>query len=150
MQAAGADVRAETIKLLHNKGPKLDRVLLRLRQSLNAKETKVIKLKGAIGKNELPKGFDLIVNTGSLITSKDGEVFGDGESLIRYDVISHSPRLRAIDLALQLHDAMPGQKHEHSGKIDLNAGTLNAIISALPDELAKSVSDRLMELISSK
>jgi len=115
-QEVGMDVRQETVRLLQKKGPKLDKVLLRLRQALNANETKVIKLKGAITKDELPKGFDLIVNTGLVIEGKDGESFGNGESLVSYDVVAHGHRLKAVDLALQLHDAMPSLKHEHTGK----------------------------------
>ena len=115
-QEVGMDVRQETVRLLQKKGPKLDKVLLRLREALNANETKVIKLKGAITKDELPKGFDLIVNTGLVIEGKDGESFGNGESLVSYDVVAHGHRLKAVDLALQLHDAMPSLKHEHTGK----------------------------------
>ena len=48
MQEAGASVRADTIKLLNNKGPKLDRVLLRLRQALSAKETKFFQFQGSV------------------------------------------------------------------------------------------------------
>jgi len=114
-QEVGMDVRQETVRLLQKKGPKLDKVLLRLRQALNANETKVIKLKGAITKDELPKGFDLIVNTGLVIEGKDGESFGNGESLVSYDVVAHGHRLKAVDQALQLHDVMPSLKHEHTG-----------------------------------
>ena len=114
-EIADYNVRQKTIQLLQEKGPNLDKVLLRLRQALNAKETKVIKLKGAITKNELPKGFDLIINTGLVIENKDGESFGTGESLVSYDLIAHGHRLKAVDLALQLHDAMPSLKHEHTG-----------------------------------
>lgn len=112
---AAINARQETVKLLNEKGPKLNKVLLRLRQALNAQETKVIKLKGAVTKNDLPKGFDLIVNTGLLIEDKDGNQFGNGESLVKYDVVAHGHRLKAVDLALQLHDAMPNQKHELLG-----------------------------------
>ena len=57
----------------------------------------------------------------------------------------------AIKLCYQkFEDWSEKQRKEHSGKVDLNAETLNAIISAMPDELAKSVSERLGELISNK
>jgi len=48
MQDAGASVRADTVKLLNKKGPKLDRVLLRLRQALSAKETKFFQFQGMV------------------------------------------------------------------------------------------------------
>lgn len=112
-QEIGMDVRRETLSLLQKKGPKLDKVLLRLRQSLNAKETKIVKIKGAINEDELPKGFNLIGHSGLLTNTKDGDIFGTGESLVACDLIAHGHRLRAVELALQLHDAMPSQKHEH-------------------------------------
>jgi len=147
----GQDVRKETVKLLNEKGPKLDRVLLRLRQALNnAQETKLVKIKGGVSQAELPKGFDLIASTGLLSHGKDGDIFGDGESLIKCDMIAHGTRLRAIDLALQLHDAMPSKKHDHRGSIKFDAGILNAIISGLPEEFAKSVCKSLEDYISDK
>ena len=76
-------VRANTIRLLNEKGPKLDRVLLRLRQALNAKETKFFAFQGTVMESK--------------------------------DVIAHNIRLGAIKLALELHDAMPNQKHELLG-----------------------------------
>jgi len=100
------------------KGPKLDKVLKRLRDALKAQETKVVKLKGAITPDQLPKGFKLIVNTGLLIEGPEGQQFGTGESLVKYDVVAHGHRLKAVDLALQLHDAMPSQKHEVVSKLD--------------------------------
>ena len=147
-QEAGYDARQETLQLLRQKGPKLDRVLMRLRQAINAEETKIIKLKGAVNVDKLPKKCELIATTGVLIQDDDGEVFSTGESLLHYDVKAHGPRLRAIDLALQLHDAMPSKKHEHGGKVELDAGTLNAIISGLPDELAGAVCEQLSKLVS--
>jgi len=47
-QEAGYNVRQETIRLLREKGPKLERVLLRLRQALNAKETKFFAHQGKV------------------------------------------------------------------------------------------------------
>jgi hypothetical protein len=79
---AAYNARQETIRLLQEKGPKIEKVLLRLRQALNAKETK------------------FFAHQGNVIDQKD--------------MIAHNIRLRAVDLALQLHDAMPSQKHEHT------------------------------------
>ena len=81
---AGAEVRAEVINLLKDKGPKLERVLLRLRQALNAKETKFFQFQG-------------------MVTDQR-------------DVIDHKTRLTAAKLSLNLWDAMPSQKHEHTGR----------------------------------
>jgi|GEM_PF-2186777 len=115
---AANNARERTVQLLQEKGPKLDKVLKRLRDALKAQETKVVKLKGAITPDQLPKGFKLIVNTGLLIEGPEGQQFGTGESLVKYDVVAHGHRLKAVDLALQLHDAMPSQKHEVVSKLD--------------------------------
>lgn len=82
-EIAAYNARQETIRLLQKKGPKLEDVLLRLRQALNAKEAKFFA--------------------------------HQGEIIEERDVIAHGHRLRAVDLALQLHDAMPSQKYEHTG-----------------------------------
>lgn len=133
---AGQDVRQETVNLLQEKGPKLDKVLLRLRDAINAKETKFIKIKGAISQTDLlkkspKKSFELIASSGLLSHGKDGDIFGDGESLITCDMINHNVRLRAVDLALQLHDAMPSQKHEHTGK---GGGPIETKLTNFPKE----------------
>jgi len=80
---ADYNVRKKTIEILEEKGPKLDRVLLRLRQALNAKETKFFAHQGKVEEQR--------------------------------DVINHNIRLAATKLSLELYDAMPSQKFEHTG-----------------------------------
>ncbi len=130
---AAYNARQETIRLLHEKGPKLGKVLLRLRGSINAEETKLVKIKGAISQSDLPKKFKLIATSGLLSSNDGGNIFGDGESLIKCDMIAHNIRLRAVDLALQLHDAMPSQKHEHTGK---GGGPIETKLTNFPKEPA--------------
>lgn len=120
-QEAGREVREETARILREKGPNLEKVLLRLRQALNAKETRVFNPRG----NTTESG---------LLYSKP--------------LIAHGIRVKAIDLALQLHDAYPSKKHQHSGSITLNSDLLNAILDALPREYASAVCDKLVELVS--
>lgn len=145
---ADYNVRQDTIRLLKQKGPSLDKALLRLRQALNAEETKVIKLKGAVSKDALPKKVDVLVRTGTIIRNEDGIEFGDGESLIKYDVVAHGIRLKAVELALTLHDAMPNQRHDHN--IHADPEFINAIISGLPNEFADGVCAELTKLISAR
>jgi len=87
---AGLEVRAETLKLLREKGPSLKKVILRLKQALNAKETKA--------------QFD---------TKRGVWVYSD-------PLISHDIRLKAIKLALTLYDAFPAQKHEVKARVDVS------------------------------
>jgi len=146
---AGQDVRRETSRLLKEKGPSLDRTLLRLRQALNAKDTRVVKLKGAVSEEAMPKGFGLVVTTGAVVRGEDGMMaYGDGDSLIKYDVVAHGPRLKAIELALTLHDAMPSQRHDHN--IHADPELVNAVIDGLPGEVVGSVLSKLDKYISGK
>ena len=143
---AGLTARQATVEKLKQRGPTLDRTLLRLRQALNAKETKVVKLKGAVTQDALPKGFVSVVNTGTVVRGKDGMDYGDGDSLIKYDVVAHGPRLKAIELALTLHDAMPSQRHEHN--IHAAPELVNAVIDGLPENVVGSVLSKLDKYIS--
>jgi len=145
---AGLTARQATVEKLKQKGPSLDRTLLRLRQSLNAKETKVVKLKGSLNKDHLPKGFEHIVSTGTMVVNDDGIAYGDGDSLLKYDVVAHGPRLKAIELALALYDAMPSQRHEHN--LHADPGLVNAIIDGIPTECVESVVQKLDQYVSGK
>ncbi len=78
---AAKEVRDEVIKILTDKGPAFDKVLLRLRQGLNAKE-----IKAHYDKDE---GWQY---------SKP--------------LIAHNIRLRTTQVALNLYDAMPSEKHD--------------------------------------
>ena len=81
---AGLEVRQQTIRLLEKKGPSLDRIVLRLKQALNAKTTKA--------------QYDKDIG---------GWVYAEA-------MIDHRIRLEAVKVALALWDANPSQKHELS------------------------------------
>ena len=60
-------------------------LITRLKREFNAKESRIIKVKGAIKQEELPKGFKIIGTSGFLAYTKKGEqVFGDGDTIIHY------------------------------------------------------------------
>lgn len=100
---AERNVMAEVKKLLEDKGPSLDKVLLRLRQELSAKEIKA--------------QYD----------KDDGWQYSKA-------LIAHNIRLRAVQVALNLHDAMPSEKHD----VTVRGNPMQAMAQAKLVEKAKS------------
>ncbi len=83
-------------------------LITRLKRELNARETKIIKVKGAIKAEDLPKGFKIIATSGTLAYDKEGEqVFGDGETIIRYDPWNMGIQQRAREDAHKLRGDYP-------------------------------------------
>ena len=92
----------------------------KLKRALNAKETREKSLKGAMRQEDLPKGFKLIGVSGTLSYDKDdGEVFGDGNSLIQWNVIDWGTRERARMDTHKLSGHYPAAKHELSGSVSV-------------------------------
>ena len=84
-----------------------------LKQELKARETKIIKVKGALKQEDLPKGFKIIAVSGVLSYDKQGhQVFGDGETIIRYDPKSLVIRQRAREGANKIRGDYAPEKHE--------------------------------------
>lgn len=60
-------------------------LITRLKREFNARDPRLIKVKGAIRQEDLPKGFKIIGTSGLLAYNKKGEqVFGDGDTIIHY------------------------------------------------------------------
>ena len=89
---AADHARQETLKILQEKGPSLQKTLLRLKQALNAKTVKVFKASNAYDR---------------LIYSKP--------------LVDHAIRLKAIDILLKLYDSFPAEKLKHEGEVTLLA-----------------------------
>lgn len=83
----------------------------KLKAELNAKETKTIKIKGAVG--DLGRGFKVVTTSGLVEFEKEGDkVFSDGETLIRSDQVAWGVRQKARMDAQKLLDLYPAEKHE--------------------------------------
>ncbi len=91
----------------------------KLKEELESHVTKTIKLKGAVRENELPAGRKIVSRSGIIIFTKDGEEFGDGESVIEWDEISWDIRQRARMDAHRLLNHYPAEKKDvkHEGNI---------------------------------
>jgi len=79
----------------------------KLKRELNAKETKTIKVKGAVGTDNLPRGFRVVACSGTMAEGKEGQAFGDGDTVIQYDVIAWGIRQKARESGMA-HYQKPG------------------------------------------
>ena len=105
----------DSVNELETHGITVDYLIKKLKRELNAKETKIIKIKGAVKQEDLPKGFKVIGTSGHLSYDKEGaEVFGDGETVIRYDPQALGIRQKGRMDAHKLRGDYPAEKQEHS------------------------------------
>ena len=121
---AGREARKRTLELLRSKGPSLEATLRELKKELKAKEVKAKYQPGYVS----------------------GDEWVPGEWQYSKKLVSHGPRLKAIELILQLYDVMPSQKHE----IELTKETLAALINTLPAGIAEAVRGQLASIVSGK
>lgn len=108
-------------------------LIRKLKRELNAKETKVIKIKGVVSQDSLPKGFRVIATSGLLAYDKEGtQLFGDGETIIRYDPANMGIRQRAREDTHKLKGDYPADEMKHSGNIIFQTNVPEP--DPLPDE----------------
>jgi hypothetical protein len=92
----------------------------KLKGELKAKRSELIKIRGAIAQESLPKGYKLIAVSGTLAYSKDGdEIFGDGESLIERKVPDRQIQQKGRQDTHKLRGDYPAEKYEHSGNVTI-------------------------------
>ena len=90
-----------------------DIVLIKqIKKELKAHVTKTQKLRGAVTLNELKKGIRILSTSGQIVTTKDGEVFGDGDTVIAWNEVDWSTRQRARMDAHKLRGDYPAERHE--------------------------------------
>ena len=99
----------------------------RLKKEINAKETKTVKMKGAVSQDNLPqtpkgnvkRGYRIVTTSGLLSYQKteDGpeEVFGDGDTVLEIDYINWPISQKARMDAHKLRGDYPAAKHEVTG-----------------------------------
>lgn len=105
---AGRQVKSEVAELLESKkATSLKRVILRLGQALDAKVIKAT--------------YD-----------REG-----GEWQYSMPLVDNSTRLKAVELALTLHDAFPAKKHELTGK---NGGPIKLTLAERLKEMSEEES----------
>ena len=111
---AGLEARDEVFEArkaaLEKAGLTFDYLTKKLKSELNAKITKTSKLKGAVA-DPVPqeKGIRILSRSGLVIETKDGEMFGDGDTVIAWEEIDWSTRQAARKDAHQLRGDYPSK-----------------------------------------
>lgn len=82
---------------------------------IEAKQTKFIKIKGAVSAKNLPAGCELITTAGAVFETKDGMIFGEGESLLAINTDSIETQRRSLDMALKIRGAYAPDEVKVSG-----------------------------------
>jgi hypothetical protein len=93
------------------------RLKIKLLSLLQAKETVWQKVKGAVCQKDLPPGYRVIATSGTVITMKDGKVYGYGETLLEIEVVALETQRRSLELALSVKGMFGAEKVEHSGSV---------------------------------
>ncbi len=95
-----------------------DIVLIKqLKKELRAHVTHTAKLRGAVTPDELKRGIRILSESGQIITTKDGEVFGDGDTVIAWNEVDWTTRQRARMDAHKLRGDYPAEKKEITGSV---------------------------------
>jgi hypothetical protein len=92
-----------------------DLVLIKqIKKELKAHVTKTQKLRGAVTPNELKKGIRTLSVSGQIVTTREGEVYGDGDTVIAWNEVDWATRQRARMDAHKLRGDYPAERQEIS------------------------------------
>ncbi|MFH2076766.1 MAG: hypothetical protein ABIJ57_15735 [Pseudomonadota bacterium] len=119
------DLRKRSLRAARKHKITIDRLFKKLNEELEAHETKSIKVKGAINPKDLPPNRRLVVESGIIEHRKEGDTYGDGDSVIEWDEINWKVRQEARRDAEAHLGIKPAEKVEH----DLS-GSLMAAVAA--------------------
>jgi hypothetical protein len=90
---------------------------IKLLRLMEAKETVFQKLRGAVPESRLPDGHRIAATSGTVVTTKDGQVYGDGDTLLEIDVENYAVQVKATDMALKVKGIYEAERDEHSGAV---------------------------------
>ena len=140
MPVTGEELRASlanpVVDALDAEGLGLAYLIKKLKRELDAKATKLQKIKGKIplndnGKPQLAKGTRIVTQSEKPSLDKEGELYDDGETVIAVDEIDWSTRQRARMDAHKLRGDYAPDKVEHTGNDKIN----HDVDSGLIDEI---------------
>ena len=140
MPVTGEELRASlanpVVDALDAEGLGLAYLIKKLKRELDAKATKLQKIKGKIplndnGKPQLAKGTRIVTQSEKPSLDKEGELYDDGETVIAVDEIDWSTRQRARMDAHKLRGDYAPDKVEHTGNVKIN----HDVESGLIDEI---------------
>lgn len=98
----------------------------KVKQLMTSKDTKFIKVKGAVSKEELKPGQRIVCTSGVVTTEKDDngdvvDVFGTGETLIAIDTAAKETQRRSADMAIKIKGMYAAEKLDVTGVDELAA-----------------------------
>jgi hypothetical protein len=88
-------------KWLDEHGLSENSLKIKLISLLNAKETKFLKVKGAIKQENLAPGCIVLGTSGEIETTKDGISFGDGDTLIAVETEAIETQRKTLETAMK-------------------------------------------------
>lgn len=96
-----------------------ERIKAKIIQGMEARETKRVKVKGAVKQESLPAGRHLIATSGTLAYDKEGkEVFGDGNSVIEWEEEALGIQQKYVDLGCRVLLLYDGDLVERVAKLE--------------------------------
>lgn len=104
-------------KWLDDHGFSEARLKTKVLELMEAKETVFQKVKGALMQSDLPPGHRVVATSGTVVTTKEGDLYGDGDTLIEIDVQALGVQVKATDMALKVKGIYAAEKVEHSGSV---------------------------------
>ena len=117
---------------------------------MEAKQTVWQKLKGTVWQEDLPEGYRIVAQAGTLVgLSDEGKPVyrGDGDTLLEIDVAALETQRRSLHMAFKVKGLYASQKREHTGKdgkpveMDVNVkGEMNLV--ALQKAIRKDQEER--------
>lgn len=114
-----ADLKSPFQNALNRGGITEEYLVRKLKQEFNAKEPKIIKVKGAVDDDDLPRGYKKITTSGTIITivKEDGfeQAAGDGDTIIQHKVNLIGIRQKARMDSHKLRGDYPAEKRELTG-----------------------------------
>lgn len=69
---------------------------------MNADETKIVKIKGAMDPDSLPGNCVIIGTTGIIETDDEGSIYSTGESLVAVNLAAIETQRRTLDMAMKV------------------------------------------------
>ena len=74
----------------------------KLLELIDAKETKFIKVKGAINPEDLLPGFTIVGTTGAIEEGKDGKFYGDGDTVLMVQMDALEIQRKSLDMGFKV------------------------------------------------
>jgi hypothetical protein len=99
-----------------------DKLLIKqLKKELRSKEPKIIKVKGSVKQEDLPLGFKVIADTGTVYEGEKGAVNLEGETIIQYKVANIGTMQKARMDVHRLRGDYPAEKHDvdHTAEVKI-------------------------------